>query len=84
MCLLLPRNRMRCARDADLTILFWSREAACSDWTRLEWTSVTACEISESRTCLKSGRPAGRARVGEGRVGDRPRTDFYFRLEPVG
>jgi tetratricopeptide (TPR) repeat protein len=35
-------------RDADLTILFWSPEAARSDWTRLEWTSVTAREISES------------------------------------
>src|ERR1700687_4806075 len=38
--------------DADLTVLFWSPEAACSDWTRLEWTSVTAREISESRTRL--------------------------------
>jgi TIR domain len=27
-------------RDADLTILFWSPEAAGSDWTQLEWTSV--------------------------------------------
>src|ERR1700756_26423 len=24
--------------DADLTVLFWSPEAARSDWTRLEWT----------------------------------------------
>jgi TIR domain/NB-ARC domain len=39
-------------RDADLTILFWSPEAARSDWARLEWTSVTAREISESRTRL--------------------------------
>ena len=39
-------------RDADLTVLFWSPEAARSDWTRLEWTSVTAREISESRTRL--------------------------------
>src|SRR6202166_3845671 len=39
-------------RDADLTILFWSPEAARSDWTRLEWTSVTAREISESRVRL--------------------------------
>jgi tetratricopeptide (TPR) repeat protein len=39
-------------RDADLTVLFWSPEAAVSDWTRLEWTSVTAREISESRTHL--------------------------------
>ena len=39
-------------RDADLTVLFWSPEAAHSDWTRLEWTSVTAREISESRTRL--------------------------------
>jgi hypothetical protein len=39
-------------RDADLTILFWSPEAGRSDWTRLEWTSVTAREISESRTRL--------------------------------
>jgi hypothetical protein len=38
--------------DADLTVLFWSPEAARSDWTRLEWTSVTAREISESRTRL--------------------------------
>jgi TIR domain len=38
--------------NADLTVLFWSPEAACSDWTRLEWTSVTAREIAESRTCL--------------------------------
>src|SRR5260370_3464139 len=37
-------------RDADLTVLFWSPEAASSDWTRLEWTSVTSREISESRT----------------------------------
>src|SRR5580693_594916 len=39
-------------RDADLAILFWSPEAARSDWTQLEWTSVTAREISESRTRL--------------------------------
>jgi tetratricopeptide (TPR) repeat protein len=39
-------------RDADLTILFWSPEAARSGWTQLEWTSVTAREISESRTRL--------------------------------
>jgi hypothetical protein len=39
-------------RDADLTVLFWSPEAARSDWTRREWTSVTAREISESRTRL--------------------------------
>jgi hypothetical protein len=39
-------------RDADLTILFWSPEAARSDWTELEWTSMTAREISESRTRL--------------------------------
>jgi TIR domain len=39
-------------RDADLTVLFWSPEAARSDWTRLEWTSVTVREISESRTRL--------------------------------
>jgi adenylate kinase family enzyme len=35
-----------------LTVLFWSPEAARSAWTRLEWTSVTAREISESRTRL--------------------------------
>src|ERR1700757_3246322 len=39
-------------READLAVLFWSPEAARSDWTRLEWTSVTAREISESRTHL--------------------------------
>jgi hypothetical protein len=39
-------------RTADLAVLFWSPEAARSDWTRLEWTSVTAREISESRTRL--------------------------------
>jgi hypothetical protein len=39
-------------RDADLTVLFWSPEAARSDWRRLEWTLVTAREISESRTRL--------------------------------
>ena len=39
-------------READLTVLFWSPEAAAADWTRLEWTSVTAREISESRTRL--------------------------------
>jgi len=39
-------------READLTVLFWSPEAARSDWTRREWTSVTAREISESRTRL--------------------------------
>jgi hypothetical protein len=38
--------------DADLAVLFWSPEAAGSDWTRLEWTAVTAREISESRTRL--------------------------------
>jgi hypothetical protein len=38
--------------DADVTMLLWSPEAARSDWTRLEWTSVTAREISESRTRL--------------------------------
>ena len=37
---------------ADLTVLFWSPEAARSDWTQLEWTSVMAREISESRTRL--------------------------------
>ena len=35
-------------READLAVLFWSPEAARSDWTRLEWTSVTARVISES------------------------------------
>src|SRR6202162_1896519 len=39
-------------RDADLTVLFWSPEAARCDHTRLEWASVTAREISESRTRL--------------------------------
>jgi hypothetical protein len=39
-------------RDSDLAVLFWSPEAARSDWTRLKWTSVTASEISESRTRL--------------------------------
>jgi tetratricopeptide (TPR) repeat protein len=39
-------------RDADLTVLVWSPEAARSGWTQLEWTSVTAREISESRTRL--------------------------------
>jgi tetratricopeptide (TPR) repeat protein len=39
-------------READLTVLFWSPEAARSGWTRMEWTSVTAREISESRTRL--------------------------------
>jgi hypothetical protein len=39
-------------RDADLTVLFWSPEAARSAWTELEWTSVLAREISESRTRL--------------------------------
>ena len=39
-------------RETDLAVLFWSPEAARSDWTRLEWTSVTAREISESRTRL--------------------------------
>ena len=33
-------------------MLFWSPEAARSAWTRLEWTSVTAREISESRSRL--------------------------------
>jgi hypothetical protein len=39
-------------RDADLAVLFWSPEAARSAWTELEWTSVLAREISESRTRL--------------------------------
>ena len=39
-------------RDADLAVLFWSPEAARSDWVLREWTSVTAREISESRTRL--------------------------------
>ena len=39
-------------RDADLAVLFWSPEAARSAWTELEWTSVIAREISESRTRL--------------------------------
>ena len=39
-------------READLTVVFWSPETAASDWMRLEWTSVTAREISESRTRL--------------------------------
>src|ERR1700693_2815369 len=41
-------------RDADLTVLFWSPEAARSDWTQLEWTSVTALEISESLTRMEA------------------------------
>jgi len=39
-------------RDADLTVLFWSPEAAASAWTHEEWTAVKAREISESRTRL--------------------------------
>jgi hypothetical protein len=39
-------------READLTILFWSPDAAHSDWTLIEWTSVLAREISEARTRL--------------------------------
>jgi hypothetical protein len=39
-------------RDTDLAVLFWSPEAARSDWTHEEWTSVKAREISESRTRL--------------------------------
>jgi hypothetical protein len=35
-----------------LAVLFWSPEAARSAWTELEWTSVIAREISESRTLL--------------------------------
>jgi tetratricopeptide (TPR) repeat protein len=39
-------------READLTVLFWSPEAAASVWTCEEWTAVKAREISESRTRL--------------------------------
>jgi hypothetical protein len=35
--------------DADLTVLFWSPEAARSDWTRLEWTAVTVSARSPNR-----------------------------------
>jgi hypothetical protein len=41
-------------RESDLTVLFWLPEAARSDWTRLEWTSVTARETSESQGGLDS------------------------------
>jgi hypothetical protein len=46
------RYRQEGLREADLTILFWSPEAAHSDWTLVEWTSVLAREISEARTRL--------------------------------
>src|SRR6516162_2228492 len=39
-------------READLTVLFWSPDAAASKWTHREWNSVTEREISESRTRL--------------------------------
>ena len=45
-------RKSRKASDADLTILFWSPEAARSGWTHKEWTSVKNREISESRTRL--------------------------------
>jgi hypothetical protein len=46
-----------------------------------------AREIYCAETLAYRDSHAARARVGEGRVGDRPLgfwADFYFRLEPVG
>jgi hypothetical protein len=48
-------------RDADLTILFWSPEAAGSDWTQLEWTSVTRREDGQDPPLPLGRRPHGRA-----------------------
>jgi tetratricopeptide (TPR) repeat protein len=39
-------------RDSDLALLVFSPAAAKSDWTRVEWTSVLAREVTESRTRL--------------------------------
>lgn len=39
-------------READLTIVVWSPDAAQSKWTGKEWRSVLAREIEESRTRL--------------------------------
>jgi len=39
-------------RDSDLALLVFSPEAAKSAWTRVEWTSILAREVSESRTRL--------------------------------
>ncbi len=39
-------------RDSDLALLVFSPDAAKSAWTQVEWTSVLAREVSESRTRL--------------------------------
>ena len=39
-------------RDSDLGLLVFSPEAAKSAWTRVEWTSILAREVSESRIRL--------------------------------
>ena len=50
-------------RKADLTVLFLvSPEAARSDWTQLEWTSVMALEISEIHAVALGCRTAARMR----------------------
>ncbi len=37
-------------READVTLLIWSPNAAASPWTGKEWRSVLAREVDESRT----------------------------------
>ncbi len=39
-------------READVTVLIWSPDAAASPWTGKEWRSVLAREVKESRTRL--------------------------------
>jgi hypothetical protein len=39
-------------RDSDLGLLVFSPAAAKSAWTRVEWTSILAREVSESRIRL--------------------------------
>ena len=39
-------------KESDIALLVWSPDAARSDWTKVEWTSILARELEESRTRL--------------------------------
>ncbi|MDA1275626.1 MAG: toll/interleukin-1 receptor domain-containing protein, partial [Verrucomicrobia bacterium] len=39
-------------QHTDLAVLIWSPNAAKSEWTKLEWTSILAREIEDKRTHL--------------------------------
>ena len=39
-------------KESDIAVLVWSPDAARSAWTEIEWTSILAREVEESRTRL--------------------------------